>query len=338
MGQAPSSQKYSAKTSSDDIATEFADNATGKYAIITGANSGIGFECVRQFAKLGVKVVLACRSQKNGDEAVAKLRAELPEADVEFLPLDLSSLESINSFVEAYKATGRPLHILLNNAGVMACPFSQTKDGFESQFGVNHLGHFSLTMQLWDILVTSGTAEHPSRVVNVGSIANYWLAPHNDNAIPFDDIAYGTKSYDIWRRYGASKLANILFAQELNRRAQTQALPVIAMSLHPGFIADTNLMRHSDPWYFTHFVFSLMQNGTLGSLLAEPQKNVPQGAATSLYCCLAPDVVPGAYYVDCLVERRQVNPKASDQKYAQRLWDLSLDLLKAPAWLYEDTI
>jgi retinol dehydrogenase 12 len=325
MGNSSSNDsKYSPKTTSVDIAKEFGSNARDKFVIVTGANSGIGFETTKILVKEGAKVVLACRSQKNGDEAIEKIKKEIPEADVIFLALDLSSLTSVREFAAAYRETNRPLHYLINNAGVMACPFSTTKDGFETQFGVNHIGHFLLTLELFPILESTGTIEQPARVVNLSSIANYWVAPKI--GIDFDDI-HAKQSYNMWYRYGSSKMANILFSDELQRRCSSQNKPVISLSLHPGSILETNLARHQGISFITGFLSVLFENGVLNNFCQEPQKTIPEGAATTLYCTLSPDVIPGGYYSHCQEEKILVNPKSHDPELAAKLWEVSLELV-----------
>lgn len=243
--------KYALSTASD-IIKEFGSRARDLNIVITGANSGIGFESARVLANHGAKVVLACRSKKYGDEAILSIKnikKENKDANVSFIQLDLGSKASILAFSKQFKESKRPLNVLLNNAGIMACPLTRTSDGFESQFGVNHLGHFYLTYLLWDNLVQSCTMENPSRVINVSSNGGYLFPYHDkDRAIDFADLQ-PAKNYNIWRRYGESKLANALFASELQRRSTAKGLPVISMSLHPGVIK-TNLTRYQNNNYY----------------------------------------------------------------------------------------
>ena len=206
----------------------------------TGANSGIGLETARILAKSGSVVTIASRSAKNGDEAVASIKAEFPQSTVSAMVLDLSSFASIRKFAADYKATKKPLHILINNAGVMACPKTITPEGLEMQFGTNHIGHFLLTTLLLDLIKSSGSVAVPSRIVNVSSDANYFAPAVG---IHFDDLT-ADKSYSRVERYGSSKLANILFTRELQRRLSEEAAPVVVVSLHPGIIGDTNLQRY----------------------------------------------------------------------------------------------
>lgn len=180
------SLKYGSQTSSDAIMKDFGISADGKYAVVTGSNSGLGFETARSLAKYGAIVIIACRSKKNGDEAVAKIKGEIAGAQVSFLQLDLASLTSVRAFTREYKASRKPLHFLVNNAGVMACPKAFTSDGLEMQFGVNHIGHFLLTIELLDLLQSSGTESDPSRVVTLSSYAPFLFAP--SVGIRIDDL------------------------------------------------------------------------------------------------------------------------------------------------------
>ena len=189
MGSTTSQQsagKYGHRTSSDEVMNDFGSKATGKYVIVTGANCGLGFETARSLAKHGAFVTIACRSKESGDDAVNKIQAETIDAHVSFAPLDLGSISSINAFTAAYKSSGKPLHFLINNAGVAACPKALTSDGLEMQFGVNHIGHYALTIDLLDILKTSGTAKDPSRVVTLSSYAAFLFAP--PMGIRFNDL------------------------------------------------------------------------------------------------------------------------------------------------------
>ena len=326
MGNSSSvKSKYTPKTTSVEIMNEFGSNAKGKYVIVTGGNSGLGFETSRALAEYGATVVIACRNPKLGKEAVDKIKEKLPDAKVSNMVLDLASLESIDNFVNEYKATGNPIHILMNNAGVMACPKASTKDGFEMQFGTNHLGHFTLTMKLIDILKASSTPAQPARVVNLASIGHFLVGP--SMGIRLDDLS-GDKNYDTWERYGSSKMANILFTVELNRRYNTGDHPIVSVAVHPGFINETNLSRHSDNASLTNFLFQCFTHGHLNHVVFGYFKNTSEGAATQLLAALDPTIVPGEYYADCQIEKVCVHPKAKDPQLAQDLWKASLELTK----------
>ena len=163
--------KYGAETTAEEIISDFGHVASNKYVIVTGANTGLGFETARQLVGQRAKVVIACRSESSGNEAVANIKKEFPSGDVTFLPLDLASIASIRAFASAYKNTGKPLDILINNAGVAWWPLSYTSDGLEMHFGVNHIGHFLLTTELLDVLKRSGTATSPARVIKLSSFS-----------------------------------------------------------------------------------------------------------------------------------------------------------------------
>src|SRR5262249_3687619 len=200
----------------------------GKTIVITGANSGIGYEAALQLAAKGANVVLACRDQTKGRAAVDAIKAAHPSASIELAELDLADLRSIRHFAEALRAAHSAVHILCNNAGVMAIPYRTTADGFEMQFGTNHLGHFALTGLLLDRLLATPSA----RVVTVSSNAHKWGAMH------WDDLQ-GERGYSKWRAYGQSKLANLLFTYELQRRLVPAGAGLVSVACHPGDAART---------------------------------------------------------------------------------------------------
>jgi len=274
----------------------------GKTVIITGSNTGLGKETSKAFAGMKAKVIMACRDVKKGELAMEEIKAALPEANLRLMKLDLSSFESVRKFVEEIK---EPVSLLINNAGVMACPYEETKDGFEMQFGTNHLGHFLLT----NLLIPRLKEGSPSRVVNVSSAA------HRMGSINFEDLSGKGTWYDgymgwgSWVAYGQSKTANILFAYEFNRRMKEAGNSIISVSLHPGGIK-TDLQRS------TRFGFIM-------NLFSFLFKSIPQGSATSVYCAIAPEVeqLGGSYFYDCnycAPQAYALNPES-----ATKLWDLS---------------
>lgn len=200
----------------------------------------------------------------------------------------------------------------------MACPKTMTEDGFETQLGVNHIGHFYFTTLLLPLLVKTGTVEHPARVVQVSSLANFLAGP--PDGILFADWN-ADQHYDPWERYGQAKLANILFAKELNKRFQAQH--VVAVALHPGVIMGTELNRHfslSSVWAATKMLWT-GPKGSLKMMLGERQKSIPEGAATSVLCALDPSLEAGGYYYDChLSQGEGLHAKANDKALAERLW------------------
>ena len=209
---------------------------SGKIAIVTGANSGIGFEAAKALAAKGAHVVMACRNMEKGEKAVDDIRAATPAAQLALKQLDLADLGSVRTFAADYQAQHSQLHMLINNAGVMALPYRTTEDGFEMQFGTNHLGHFALT----GLLLPTLFATPGSRIVTVSSMA------HQMGTIQFDDLGW-EKSYSKWRAYGMSKLANLLFTYELQRKLTAAGADTIAVAVHPGYSA-TNLQTAGEKW------------------------------------------------------------------------------------------
>ncbi len=206
----------------------------GRLAVVTGANSGLGLETARELARKGAHVILACRSRDKTETAIAELRSSLAEVEdvkLEFRPLDLASLASIEQFATQLVAEARPLDLLINNAGVMATPYCETADGFEMQIGTNHLGHFALTGRLLPVLLAAAAA----RVVSVSSLT------HEIGKLRLDDL-HGKRRYGKWSAYGQSKLANLLFTYELQRKLEAKQARAIALASHPGY-ASTNLLR-----------------------------------------------------------------------------------------------
>jgi NAD(P)-dependent dehydrogenase (short-subunit alcohol dehydrogenase family) len=284
----------------------------GRVAVVTGANSGIGLVAARELARKGARVVLAVRAAARGEEAAAAIRQEAPGAQVEVLPLDLTRLASVREAAAALAARHPRVHLLVNNAGVMAVPRSTTADGFELQLGTNHLGHFALTGLLLPLLVAAGRDGAPARVVSVSSNA------HKFGRIRFDDLM-GERRYTRWGAYGQSKLANLLFTLELERRARAAGLPLLAAACHPGYAA-TNLTRAFGTW-----LPSLPNR-----LLAQPAH---MGALPTLYAATAPDVQGGDYVgPGGFLEQRGYPKKvgttaaARDAEVARRLWEVSEDL------------
>lgn len=275
----------------------------GKTVIITGANTGIGKETALDLVKRGARVILACRDVEKGKRAAQAIQEETKSDQVIVKKLNLASTESIREFADEIHSSERRLDVLLNNAGVMACPEMRTEDGFEMQLGVNHLGHFLLTNLLIDLLKKSS----PSRIVSVSSLG------HTYGKINFDDLN-SEKSYSSWGAYCQSKLANILFTRELARRLEGTG--ITANCLHPGAVR-TDLSRHS----------------TMVGWFAEPfgwfiYKNAVEGAQTNIYCAVAEELdgVSGIYFSDCAPKKP--SPEALDDGAAKKLWEVSARMLK----------
>jgi NAD(P)-dependent dehydrogenase (short-subunit alcohol dehydrogenase family) len=207
---------------------------TGRTAVVTGANGGLGLETTRELARRGARVVMGVRNREKAGAAVAAIRAEVPDARLDLRMLDLGSLASVRAFAEGVLADHPVIHLLVNNAGVMGIPRAETSDGFEMQFGVNHLGHFALTALLWPAL----TAASAARVVTVTSSGRLFGSPVDP------DDPHLTRRYDPWRSYGQSKLANLHFGMELQARSEDAGLNVTSFVADPGFAA-TDLQAHS---------------------------------------------------------------------------------------------
>jgi NAD(P)-dependent dehydrogenase (short-subunit alcohol dehydrogenase family) len=286
---------------------------TGRVAIVTGSNTGLGYETARVLAARGAQVVLAVRDTEKGKAAAAKIIGLSPRADVKVQPLDVASLQSVRTAAEEIKAAYPRIDLLINNAGVMYVPTRQpTKDGFEMQFGTNHLGPFALTGLLLDhLLPVPG-----SRVVMVASVAHRIRA-----AIHFDDLQW-ERSYDRVAAYGQSKLANLLFTYELQRRLAAKNEPTIALAAHPGF-SNTELLRHLPGWIMPAY-----------NLVAPLVTNTAaMGALPTLLAATAPDVQGGQYYgPDGMGEvkghPKLVNstPQSHDEALQKRLWTISEEL------------
>lgn len=289
---------------------------SGKTAVVTGANSGIGYEAARVLAARGARVVLACRSVARAGEARDAIAAERPDAAVEVLPLDLASLESVRRFARDFASRHPVLDLLCNNAGVMAIPYRKTADGFEMQIGTNHLGHFALTAALLPQLLAAPAA----RVVNVSSTF------HKMGRIDFDDL-HGERRYRKWGAYSQSKLANLLFTYELQRRLERAGAPAISVACHPGYAA-TNLQTASARIAGSALQEAVMRLGN--RLLAQ---SAEMGALPTLYAATAPEVRGGDYIgPDGFLEnsgyprKTRSSARSHDREAAGLLWEMSEQL------------
>jgi hypothetical protein len=288
----------------------------GKTIVVTGGNSGIGYEAALQLARRGADVVLACRDLSKGEGAAAEIRRQCPGVSVEVRQLDLASLDSVRRFASDFAASHQRLDVLCNNAGVMALPYRRTADGFEMQFGTNHLGHFALTgLLLEHLLATPG-----ARVVNVSSGA------HRIGAIRFDDLHW-ERGYKKWPAYGQSKLANLLFTFELERRLSGRKAPAMSVACHPGYAA-TNLQFVGPRLQGSSLLESLMQFGN--NLFAQ---SAEMGALPTVYAAAAPGVRGGEYIGPSSFGELWGHPKvvgcsakARDPETARRLWEVSEEL------------
>lgn len=312
---------FHAKSTALEVVKGLNANLDGKLVLITGGTAGIGVETARALATANAHVIITARDMNKGAEVVEELKKSTGNDKIEVMELNLNSLQSVRNFVDQFRARNLPINILICNAGIMACPYEKTVDGFESQFGVNHLAHFLLTTSL----VPELKAGKPSRVVVLSSIAN------RRGGINWDDINW-EQNYDKWSAYGQSKTANILFAKQFNKLYSGEGIE--AYALHPGGVT-TNLAkfipneeRQAMGWF--------KEDGTLQDRF----KNVEQGASTSVYTALAPELAGrgGEYLEDCAISKGvNTNPKefwgmgpyAVDMEAAERLWKLSEELVAA---------
>ncbi|GIO69845.1 oxidoreductase [Paenibacillus sp. JTLBN-2024] len=278
---------------------------TGRVAIVTGSNSGIGWEAARALANKGATVIMACRSIAKANPAANRIRALKPSGKVVVMALDLGDLESVRAFATAFRQNYHRLDLLINNAGVAKPPYRKTAQGFEQQFGVIHLGHFALTGLLLDRLGATPGA----RIVTVSSLS------HRSGIIHFDDLNL-ERNYKPARGYAQSKLANLLFTYELQRRLVAAGQSTLAAAAHPGWSA-TNALRHS----------SMMRR--LNPLFAQPSK---MGVLPTLYAATAPNVQGGDYFGPTRLELRgypkkvDSNTRSHDEAAARRLWTVSEEL------------
>jgi NAD(P)-dependent dehydrogenase (short-subunit alcohol dehydrogenase family) len=282
---------------------------TGKTIVITGANTGLGFEAARVLSAQGARVIIACRSKQKAEDAIARIEATNGEVEVSHVPLDLGDLASVEDCAEQLKLEHQ-IDTLINNAGIMVPPYELTKDGFESQFGVNHLGPFALT----GLLLNKLSDAPAPRVVNTSSMA------HKAGKIYFADIN-AENGYSAVKRYGMSKIANLLFSYELQRRLDAADIPILSVACHPG-IANTELARYMP--------------GPLSAVtkLIKPLFNTAAAGAWPTLCAATSETVSGGeYYGPC--KRRETagpavkvrsNRTSHDQEIAERLWQLSIEM------------
>ncbi|KAK0596275.1 hypothetical protein LWI29_014281 [Acer saccharum] len=309
------SRKGSSGFSSSSTAEEVSHgiNGTGLTAVVTGASSGIGTETARVLALRGVHVIMAVRNMAAGRDIKDAIIKEIPGAKVDVMELDLTSMASVRQFASDFNSQGLPLNLLINNAGVMATPFMLSKDNIEVQFATNHIGHFLLTSLLLDTMKkTARECSREGRIVNVSSEGHRFSYREG---IRFDKIN-DQSGYSGFGAYGQSKLANILHANELARQFKEAEVNITANSLHPGAIV-TNLTRHNS-----------MIDGLTRLIGRFMLKNVQQGAATTCYVALHPQVngISGEYFSDSNLSK--ANAQATNVELAKKLWDFSRDLVK----------
>jgi NAD(P)-dependent dehydrogenase (short-subunit alcohol dehydrogenase family) len=279
----------------------------GRVVIVTGSSSGIGYETARVLAEKNAMVIMAVRDLQKGKAAADKILGEHPNADVEVMELDLADLESVREFTAEFKNKFSRLDLLINNAGVMMPPYSKTADGFELQFGTNHLGHFALTGLLFDLI--KGTPG--SRIVNVSS------SGHNYGDLDFDDLNWEKRPYKKMKAYADSKIANLYFTYELQKRVDRNGGNPLVTAAHPGWTA-TELQRHAGFFRFLNHFLS---------------QDVTMGALPTLYAAVGEDVKGSDYHGPSGWREMRGYPKkvasnklSHNEEIARKLWEISKEL------------
>jgi NAD(P)-dependent dehydrogenase (short-subunit alcohol dehydrogenase family) len=296
---------------------------SGRIALVTGATSGLGRETARALASRGARVLVAGRDAGRTAAALDQVAGAAADGgSAESLPLDLASLASVRAAADDAASRTERIDVLVNNAGIMAPPFGRTQDGFETQIGTNHLGHFALTAWLMPLLLASGDP----RVVTVSSSA------HRMGSIDTDDLHYDRRSYSPWPAYGASKLANLLFTTELARRAADAGAPLVAAAAHPGFAA-TNLQYAGPRW--AHNPIGRAVTRVVNGVMAQ---SAADGALPQLYAATMPDVRGDEYFGPDGIGEARGGPTrvgrseaATDTEVARRLWQVSSEMTGADA-------
>jgi NAD(P)-dependent dehydrogenase (short-subunit alcohol dehydrogenase family) len=280
---------------------------SGRIAIVTGSTSGIGLETARALAEKNARVIMAVRNVEKGERIAREIRGNNPGSAISVGRLDLTDLSSVKAFAEDFSRTYERLDLLINNAGIMMCPYAKTKDDFEIQMGTNHLGHFALSGRLMPVLKdTPG-----SRIVSVSSIA------HRQGNIDFEDIHWEKRKYDTQKAYCDSKIANLYFTYEFSRKFEGNSGAPMAMAAHPGWTG-TDLQRHKKLFQYLNYVFA---------------QQPPDGALPTLRAAVDPEARAGSYYGPAgLFELRGAPVKVSstrrsrDKQAAGKLWELSGEL------------
>lgn len=314
--------QFGEKSTTEDVLAGI--DLTGKRILVTGVSAGLGVETARALVAHGADVVGAARDVAKAERATTEVRAaaEAGKGSFSIVELDLASLASVRACADALNADGRPFDVIIANAGVMVPPFGHTADGFETQFGTNHLGHFVLINRIAPLL------KHGGRLVNLSS------AGHRYSDVDLDDPNFERTPYEPWIGYGRSKTANILFAVEFDRRHRDRG--VRATAVHPGGI-QTELGRHMDEGQMAALVASINETAAKAGTPAFEFKTIPQGAATSVWAAVVADSaeVGGKYCEDCHVAELQegegirsgVRPYALDAEHAKALWAKSEELV-----------
>lgn len=292
---------------------------TGRTALVTGANSGLGLATAQALAVKGAHVVLACRGRAKADAAMAQIRASVADARLDYLELDLADLASIRAAAQRFNNEFEALHILCNNAGVMGVPLATTADGFETVFGVNHLGHFTFT----GLLMETIRATPGARVVTVSSRL------HHNASLPFDDLHWRDRAYNKTDAYGQAKLANLTFALELDRRLRAAGIDAISVAAHPGYSASNIAHSKEDSAGSWNRIWNLLV--AIGN--ATVAQSAANGALPTLYAASAPDVAGGEFFgphgwfeFRGHPVRVAASAEAENKDIAARLWQASEEL------------
>ena len=311
---------FSFESTTDDVLDGI--DLSGRRFVITGAASGLGEESTRALAAHGASILMLARDPQKNADAAERVRAAVPDAELSIDTVDLADLTSVRAFADRHLESGQPIDVLMNNAGVMACPFGHTADGFEMQFGTNHLGHFELTRLLEPAVV----AGDDPRIVILSSAA------HGIADVDLDDPGFEHSEYDAWVAYGRSKSANALHALALSERVDG----VLSLSVHPGGIM-TNLGRHLNDDLMNQMLDRAKERAEASGESGGMQlKSIPQGAATQVWAATSPDLAGhnGVYLADCglgveggNIGRNGFAPYIADAATAERLWDVSDQLL-----------
>ena len=311
---------FSFESTTDDVLDGI--DLSGRRFVITGAASGLGEESTRALAAHGASILMLARDPQKNADAAERVRAAVPDAELSIDTVDLADLTSVRAFADRHLESGQPIDVLMNNAGVMACPFGHTADGFEMQFGTNHLGHFELTRLLEPAVV----AGDDPRIVILCSAA------HGIADVDLDDPGFEHSEYDAWVAYGRSKSANALHALALSERVDG----VLSLSVHPGGIM-TNLGRHLNDDLMNQMLDRAKERAEASGESGGMQlKSIPQGAATQVWAATSPDLAGhnGVYLADCglgveggNIGRNGFAPYIADAATAERLWDVSDQLL-----------
>jgi NAD(P)-dependent dehydrogenase (short-subunit alcohol dehydrogenase family) len=316
---------YGADTTTDEVLDGI--DLTGRRIVITGASSGLGEESTRALASKGAQITMLARDPDKNAAAAERVRSQVPDAQLELGTVDLADFASIRSFTDSHLADHDRIDILMNNAGVMACPQGQTADGFEMQFGTNHLGHFLLTARLFPAV----TAGEDPRIVNLSS------AGHTTSDVNLDDINFDNGDYDPWIAYGRAKTANALFTRGLAQRFGDDGL--LSFAVHPGGIM-TALGRHLTDELIAQMMERTQSRGDASD--DSPGfsfKSLEAGAATQVWACVAPELAEhnGAYLADCQLGVENGDPNSTgfadyllDDANTDRLWTMSEELVDQP--------